>query len=299
MLSKTKSEMTPLECTFPLGIGTNQSFAVNLSGCENPLCDCQEIRLEMESLDPARAIQSLGLTLDLSNRTAIREDDITDGVYDAFLNEMNSEDWSLLDLEYYIFKARATLGADLDTLEPAFPIYDVEENSVLIGYEQVLPFQPVTSFELDGAGYFAMDMYCVNRRCHCSTVHLSIISDDKAWCDKDDFLLAVDLKTGNHKVEAQKGRGKRLKPENVLHEILQVIELKELRERYHRMRKWYKSHFDKVQVQGRWINSLHSQTSVPVSAAVAVGRNDPCPCGSGKKYKKCCLNGGKDIGLLS
>jgi uncharacterized protein YecA (UPF0149 family) len=22
-----------------------------------------------------------------------------------------------------------------------------------------------------------------------------------------------------------------------------------------------------------------------------VGRNDPCPCGSGKKYKKCCLRG--------
>ena len=21
----------------------------------------------------------------------------------------------------------------------------------------------------------------------------------------------------------------------------------------------------------------------------SVGRNDPCPCGSGKKYKKCCL----------
>ncbi|HWS13947.1 MAG TPA: SEC-C metal-binding domain-containing protein [Rhodocyclaceae bacterium] len=23
-------------------------------------------------------------------------------------------------------------------------------------------------------------------------------------------------------------------------------------------------------------------------AAPKVGRNDPCPCGSGKKYKKCC-----------
>ncbi|UJL48206.1 SEC-C domain-containing protein [Virgibacillus sp. NKC19-16] len=22
--------------------------------------------------------------------------------------------------------------------------------------------------------------------------------------------------------------------------------------------------------------------------SVKVGRNDPCPCGSGKKYKKCC-----------
>lgn len=28
-----------------------------------------------------------------------------------------------------------------------------------------------------------------------------------------------------------------------------------------------------------------------------VGRNDPCPCGSGKKYKKCCLNRLGDIRL--
>ncbi len=30
------------------------------------------------------------------------------------------------------------------------------------------------------------------------------------------------------------------------------------------------------------------QASVPAVAAPKVGRNDPCPCGSGKKYKKCC-----------
>ena len=27
------------------------------------------------------------------------------------------------------------------------------------------------------------------------------------------------------------------------------------------------------------------------AAGAAVGRNDPCPCGSGKKYKKCCGKG--------
>jgi uncharacterized protein YecA (UPF0149 family) len=27
----------------------------------------------------------------------------------------------------------------------------------------------------------------------------------------------------------------------------------------------------------------------PLSSSIKVGRNDPCPCGSGKKYKKCCL----------
>ena len=31
---------------------------------------------------------------------------------------------------------------------------------------------------------------------------------------------------------------------------------------------------------------------VPVPGGVTVGRNDPCPCGSGLKYKKCCGRGG-------
>ncbi|MTI12427.1 YchJ family protein [Sansalvadorimonas verongulae] len=28
--------------------------------------------------------------------------------------------------------------------------------------------------------------------------------------------------------------------------------------------------------------------TLPVQSVKAPGRNDPCPCGSGKKYKKCC-----------
>ena len=35
-------------------------------------------------------------------------------------------------------------------------------------------------------------------------------------------------------------------------------------------------------------NIAPTQKPSPVKAAKKVGRNDPCPCGSGKKYKKCC-----------
>ena len=28
----------------------------------------------------------------------------------------------------------------------------------------------------------------------------------------------------------------------------------------------------------------------PTPEMVKVGRNEPCPCGSGRKYKRCCLN---------
>jgi len=36
---------------------------------------------------------------------------------------------------------------------------------------------------------------------------------------------------------------------------------------------------------------LHAQQSEKrMSATAKAGRNDPCPCGSGRKYKKCCFN---------
>jgi hypothetical protein len=39
-----------------------------------------------------------------------------------------------------------------------------------------------------------------------------------------------------------------------------------------------------------WARSLSVPTgSVPVTLPPKVGRNDPCPCGSGRKHKKCCL----------
>jgi preprotein translocase subunit SecA len=33
--------------------------------------------------------------------------------------------------------------------------------------------------------------------------------------------------------------------------------------------------------------SSEPKSNAPVRVAKKVGRNDPCPCGSGKKYKNC------------
>lgn len=41
--------------------------------------------------------------------------------------------------------------------------------------------------------------------------------------------------------------------------------------------------------QGRWVCSGGDMNpKAPPRQVAKVGRNDPCPCGSGKKYKKCC-----------
>jgi len=35
--------------------------------------------------------------------------------------------------------------------------------------------------------------------------------------------------------------------------------------------------------------SLRSQQSQQESTSKKIGRNDACPCGSGKKFKRCCI----------
>ena len=47
------------------------------------------------------------------------------------------------------------------------------------------------------------------------------------------------------------------------------------------MRKWAKANQKKIREQ-------EYGTVKPIVKDKEPGRNDPCPCGSGKKYKKCC-----------
>lgn len=41
---------------------------------------------------------------------------------------------------------------------------------------------------------------------------------------------------------------------------------------------------------GKWVYAGHmNEPGTPIRReTLKIGRNDPCPCGSGKKYKKCC-----------
>jgi len=43
--------------------------------------------------------------------------------------------------------------------------------------------------------------------------------------------------------------------------------------------------------EGHWYYVDGSELKPPPVTAVKIGRNDPCPCGSGKKYKRCCYGG--------
>ncbi len=48
-----------------------------------------------------------------------------------------------------------------------------------------------------------------------------------------------------------------------------------------------RSRFRRLDGHWRYVDGAMIRTPM-VRAGVKVGRNDPCPCGSGKKFKQCC-----------
>ncbi len=49
-----------------------------------------------------------------------------------------------------------------------------------------------------------------------------------------------------------------------------------------------RSRFRKRGGEWRYLDGKVKSTQDPIVSGPKVGRNDPCPCGSGKKHKKCC-----------
>ena len=47
--------------------------------------------------------------------------------------------------------------------------------------------------------------------------------------------------------------------------------------------------FNPKQFKGKRPKMKSSENTTIIKTGPSIGRNDLCPCGSGKKYKKCCL----------
>lgn len=65
-----------------------------------------------------------------------------------------------------------------------------------------------------------------------------------------------------------------------------ILEIYERVYQLHNFHKFdYDYRIDGNQTPKRWRNGINE----PVRNTPKIGRNEPCACGSGKKYKNCCL----------
>ena len=150
----------------------------------------------------------------------------------------------------------------------------------MIGYEEIFGKRDAGSlyFEHDG-DYFIYDHYCPNPECDCNQAVLDFYFYDAAG-SKYKYDFTVRLKLGSLKYEMVRIDCSNEKINDILDYIIKnkPETIRILKRRYNDVKNAGKT-IDK--------NLTATEAEKPV-INTGIGRNDPCPCGSGKKYKKCC-----------
>lgn len=288
---------------FDQGPLVGRAYRLDPRICGSPICQCQEFTLHCHPEQSGEPPSPLTLELDLERRILLKpglaEATPAADLAQAFLDEMTTTQWNYLQSYFRAVKILYTESANLDELDADFPT-DASEGG-MVAYYEILPFARPVHFTAGGYRWAFDDQYCLRPGCPCrhAVLQCSRIGPQSADAAPQGPDLLFRYHYDTQRFEAIEMAGAGLSPETLLDSMRQAQPDFDafLSGRHAQLRRLY-SRFLKRQ----GTSPLRSRGSVanaslaapgnlpyePVRAAQKPGRNDPCPCGSGLKYKKCC-----------
>jgi hypothetical protein len=212
----------------------------------------------------------------ISNLGELKANPVTRVLAAAIAAECDQEEWDQLRRIYWALKQYWTEHSDMEQVEVWFP--PDAASGAMVAYFDVFPFAKRIEFIYEQENWLVDDQYCCNPKCRCQEPVLSFLRlGEKMEQGPLQTTLAVSY-------EYPGGKAMRLEPEGdprySEHILLEALK---------------KSHPDLDSLLARRQSLLRRLCDRSLkkptvhSPKPKIGRNDPCPCGSGKKAKKCCL----------
>jgi len=245
------------------------AYAVSTAICDNPQCECTEMWL---CIGPARQtddglFKMHGPVLAgevSSDGSGLKLGDDKTGAFSAVVTEwlreqLNEEDHCAWLRERWR-RARGQVG------DPAYPpVVPPDRVDWMVSFSEVFPYDFDLTVVHERHLYLADDQYCLQPACTCEEVGVYFVD-----------VLREGEGLGRARASVRRPRAVTIEGEPVIaklwNTLLEQHGPKPLRERFKRMREVAQSLAPSLR------HAVRSQ----------VGRNAPCPCGSGKKFKRCC-----------
>lgn len=125
----------------------------------------------------------------------------------------------------------------------------------------------------DDAKYVIIEYYCSNPACKCKSLVADILGVDANGVAIDKSLSIIDYDWSTKKLACQPQLNSESPKTELAHDLFEA----------------YKTfiHMDEYMVR---IKNQYSHVKIlTMNKNIGMSRNAPCHCGSGKKYKRCCL----------
>ena len=222
----------------------------------------------------------------------------------AFLSELGPEDWETFQSLNHSIRTRISEEfTDFASLEVDFAehVEMIEQEELTLPYSEIFPYAARPEITYEGEKYTLGEQYTISHTPdyrNCLLVFMVL--------ENGRFLSAKNPKTRQawyfydtqtlESVDSTVGVDKAFFAE-VKKQLPTLASL--LKQRHANLRLVYENyckreglHFPAPKAPVSSISYSPVLDIEPLASLIApkVGRNDPCPCGSGKKYKKCCMN---------
>jgi SEC-C motif len=222
--------------------------------------------------------------MDLAQRTIanlekLKADPTAFTLAKAVESQISEAEWTKLRNLYFAVKQHQTEHANPNQIDAHFPPEVLAGNGSMVGYYEILPYARLVELTLGADTWLLDDQYCVSPTCPCREAVLSFVPlrpfTGADWSPIDPSLsLRYAYDTG--RIEAPPAAGALgLSGQDFLNALRSAqLDLNSLLAKRH------------VFLRHLFRRALSRRTLCLPTAKP--GRNDPCPCGSGKKYKRCC-----------
>lgn len=265
---------------------TTEKYQCTFLACDNPMCTCGNLYINFfHDQNDSKSNENKSIpqiNVDVQEKKVIinpekqkSKDELE--LEEYFFNALENDDYQFLYKEFFSYKNLISEKAPIDSIDAHFDYLKVETEGLMYAYNDVLPYGDQIIVSIDGQNYFVLDQYCLLPKCPCTDTSLTILPVETSAA-KTKPLCLLSLRYATKKWEPLKGQGSVFSFEKVRETMVnQVPDLYGLLRKRHLKLKAVYAHCKKK----------NSPFGTPVET-IKVGRNDPCPCGSGRKYKKCC-----------
>jgi hypothetical protein len=287
-------------------LNRREVYGVSISVCEDLFHDCRTIECGFDLPGQSPKKTSDRLSFDLEKRKIGSTKKLSASKYfftATLIDQMQPNDWELLDYSYRALRREQTIAYNPQTGPlPQFNLASIETNRDRVWFNVVFKHADHETATFENREIFLDQAYCVHPNCQCTDLIMMFVPyvDEKMIKQSSYPIVEYDYRKKTFK-DPTNFLQNELTPNTILNGFQakyknfdQIFSErhKQLKIMYQRYREDHRDQLPQTNSAKPALNPTLPKLPAAAPVYTGIGRNDPCPCGSGKKFKKCCGKNG-------
>jgi hypothetical protein len=266
-------------------------YEVTMAVCQSPVCGCRSVDLSWGDDLPGSSGQRRA-RVDISDlkvepsAATLRPEEAALATFLA--NGLTEPIQRRLTATFVSRKRELMASVDPEECARLLPS-EIFDSGVLVAYTDVFPCSATLELEHDGVRWIVVDQYCLDLDCPCTEILLAF------YPSSPPTDAPAEAEDGAPRPPLSQSFALRYDPGLrtwTAEDVVAPMNEEGIANTVHALEAAHPDLRDVLMDRRKQLRKIAAAARPkpprPVRSAPKIGRNEPCPCGSGRKFKRCC-----------